>query len=296
MTTTSQRQWLEQIPLKRYNTWRVGGPAEVLYRPADLEDLQRSLQEYSKIYSDIHWLGLGSNVLIRDGGIQGLVILTNGGLMALHVDKHTETLRAEAGVACAKVAKYAAKQGLTGGEFLAGIPGTMGGALLMNAGAYGGATWEIVEAVETINRQGEIKILPAQSFKVGYRHINGLAQDEWFVAAHLKLTPTRVDIAQANIKQLLQKRSLEQPIGLPSCGSVFKNPQGNHAARLIEASGLKGTQHGRVRVSEKHANFIVHDGEASALEIEELMQHIQEVVYEKHQIKLEPEVKLLGIK
>ncbi|MGA2655797.1 MAG: UDP-N-acetylmuramate dehydrogenase, partial [Gammaproteobacteria bacterium] len=238
------------------------------------------------------WLGLGSNVLIRDAGINGTVILTQDGLNELTCEDNI--VRAQAGVTCAKLAKFCAKHGLAEGSFFAGIPGTVGGALAMNAGAFGGETWTHVKAVEMINRQGEIKLRPREEFTVGYRHVS-LPKDEWFVAAHFVFPKTNdSETEQEKIRLLLRERREKQPIGVLSCGSVFRNPPGNFAAKLIEQCGLKGLKMGDAMVSEKHANFIINIKNARAADIEALILHVQQVVHEQTGIELIPEVRTYG--
>jgi len=285
---------LSNESLRRYNTWRVGGPAQWLYIPADIPDLQQFLMQIASMSLPITWLGLGSNVLIRDGGIPGLVIYTQGGLSTLALVEPL-LLRVEAGVPCAKVAKFTVRNHLTGAEFFAGIPGTMGGALAMNAGAFGAETWQSVVAVETINRQGQIARRNASDFIADYRSLQGLAANEWFVAAYLQLTRDDTQTVENKVKTLLKKRNDSQPIGEPSCGSVFRNPPKQFAAQLIEQCGLKGKTIGQARVSLKHANFIVHDGEACAHDIEALINFVQDTIYQQQGVLLEPEVKILGI-
>ncbi len=281
----------QQEPMARHTTWRVGGPARLYYQPADLSDLQAFLRTLDKDEA-VFWIGLGSNLLVRDGGIDAAVIAPFSGLNALEqID--TRTIRAEAGVASNKVARFAAKQGLVGGEFMAGIPGTMGGALAMNAGAWGGETWRYVVAVETIDRQGELHTRTPDEFDIGYRHVAG-PEGEWFVAAHLRFEHGDVEAAQARIKTLLEQRSATQPSNLPSCGSVFRNPEGDHAARLIEACGLKGHCIGKACVSEKHANFIINTGDARAADIEQLIYFVQARVQEQFDVYLQPEVRMVG--
>ena len=289
---------LENVSLRRYNTWRIGGIARRLFVPSDLLDLQQFLAILPREES-IYWLGLGSNVLIGDGGFAGTVIVTNPGLAALQLFDE-ETIRVQAGAPCAKVAKFAAKHGLTGAEFLVGIPGTMGGALAMNAGAFGGETWPIISAVDVVNRSGEVYRREVGEFNYGYRLLDGLAIDdagrlkEWFVSADCKLTAGDSKLLGEQNKALLKKRGASQPIGLPSCGSVFRNPEGHFAAQLIETCGLKGISRGACEISTKHANFIVHDGNGTAGEIEELIELMQNSVRERFGIELVCEVKRLG--
>jgi UDP-N-acetylmuramate dehydrogenase len=279
-------------PLAGLTSWRVGGPARRCYRPADLDDLAAFLAGLPP-GEPVFWLGLGSNVLVRDGGIPGTVILTSGLLDGIGLAEDG-TLRVEAGVACAKVARFAARRGLTGAEFLAGIPGTLGGALAMNAGAWGGETWERVDRVETLDRAGRRRVRPRSDYAAGYRHVRG-PTGEWFVAAWLRLPPGDPSEATARIRALLKRRAETQPLGQPSCGSVFRNPPGDFAGRLIEACGLKGTRFGGACVSEKHANFIVNLGGATAADVEALLLHVQATVEREHGVHLEPEVRVVGV-
>lgn len=282
---------LEDEPMARHTTWRVGGPAERYYQPADLEDLMVFIDQLAAD-EPLFWLGLGSNLLVRDGGIRGTVIVTTGLLNEIELMADGR-VRAEAGVACAKVARFCARQGLVGAEFLAGIPGTMGGALAMNAGAFGGETWPLVAAVETLDRRGRLRVRTPEEYQVGYRSVQG-PKDEWFVAAHLNLAAGDVVASTTRIRALLDQRNQSQPIGLPSCGSVFRNPEGDYAARLIEACGLKGHCIGGACVSEKHANFIINTGEATAAEIEALIAHVQATVLAQHGVALVHEVHMVG--
>jgi UDP-N-acetylmuramate dehydrogenase len=278
-------------PMSAHTSWRVGGPADQCYRPADLEDLQQFLATLANDET-LTWVGLGSNLLVRDGGIRGTVILPFGGLDTLELIDG-DRVRAGAGVACAKVARFTARAGLTGAEFLAGIPGTMGGALAMNAGAFGGETWSLVDAVQTLDHQGELHQRSRADYQVSYRTVNG-AENEWFVSADLQLKPGDSTAAQSRIRSLLERRSATQPTQQPSCGSVFRNPPDDYAARLIESCGLKGKQIGGARVSDKHANFIVNLGSASAADIEALIGYVQEQVQHRHGIQLQTEVRIIG--
>ena len=284
-------QLLVNEPMSRHTSWRVGGPADRFYIPADLDDLAIFLKSLPP-QETVHWLGLGSNLLVRDGGVRGTVIVTSGALNSLSVSP-SGVVRAEAGVPSAKVARFSADQGLTGAEFLAGIPGTIGGALAMNAGAFGGETWKIVEAVETIDRQGERRQRLPADYRIGYRSARG-PRNEWYVAAHFRLHPGEVGQGKSLIKTLLAKRGATQPTQLPNAGSVFKNPPNDHAARLIEASGLKGACEGKASVSELHANFIVNQGGATAADIEHLISRIQATVENLHGVTLETEVRVIG--
>lgn len=278
-------------PLAPYTSWHIGGPAERYFRPTNSQELAEFLATLPK-EEPLTWLGLGSNVLIHDNGIPGTVIHMQGmGQVQLIAP---QIVRADAGIACAKLAKYCAKEGYSGGEFFAGIPGTVGGALAMNAGAFGGETWPCVVAVEVINRQGEQKTRTPKEYQIAYRSVKAPEKDEWFLAGHFQFAPGSGEISGQQIKQLLRKRNNTQPIGVFSCGSVFKNPPFDHAARLIEACQLKGFTIGDAQVSPKHANFIINLRQARATDVLKLIEHIKATVFKEHQILLETEVRLLG--
>ncbi len=278
-------------PMKKHTSWRTGGHAERYFKPADVDDLCSYLKQAPEDEA-LFWLGLGSNLLVRDGGLQGTVIALSGVLNDLHVYDDV-SVHVGAGVACAIVARMSVKAGLSGGEFLAGIPGTMGGALAMNAGAFGGETWNIVRGVETVNRQGQRIKRDASEFETAYRYVN-LPEDEWFISAELILAGDEDANGPERIQALLNKRAESQPTGKASCGSVFRNPENDYAARLIEVSGLKGQSIGDAVVSEKHANFIINSGGATAGDIESLMLMIQKKVKLDHGVDLVPEVRIVG--
>ena len=278
-------------PLSRHTTWRVGGPAARFYRPADAEDLAVFLRGLDT-QEPLLWLGLGSNLLVDDAGFAGTVIQTQGCLNEM-VRIGPERLRVQAGVASAKAARYAVRQGLAGIEFLAGIPGTIGGALAMNAGAWSAETWDFVSRVKTIDRSGQMREREPQDFKIGYRSVQG-PPGEWFLSAELRLAPGDPEVGANWIKELLAQRAATQPTGSANCGSVFRNPPGDRAARLIDSAGLKGFSIGGALVSQKHANFIINGGNASAADILALIEHVQDVVEQHHGIRLVPEVHRVG--
>ncbi len=279
---------LQSEPLSRHTTWRVGGPARRLYRPVDIDDLVEFLRHLDPL-EPLFWLGLGSNLLVPDSGFPGTVIQTLGGLSQLNRQGPTG-LYAQAGTTCAKVARFAARHNLVGVEFLAGIPGTLGGALAMNAGAWGGETWTQVRQIRSIDRTGEIRVRRPTDFQIGYREVRG-APGEWFLDAEMELQPGDGAAGMERIRALLDQRARTQPTGAPSCGSVFRNPPGDHAARLIESVGLKGCRIGGAQVSEKHANFIINTGQAKAQDITDLVQHVQQQVAHHTGIQLHPEFK-----
>ena len=278
-------------PMSRHTSWRVGGKADRFYTPADLEDLASFLSSLPED-ENVFWLGLGSNLLVRDAGIRGTVIALKGSLSEITLAEGNR-VEAGAGVSCAKLARFCSKNNLLGGEFFAGIPGLLGGALAMNAGAFGGETWSSVESVMTMDRFGNIFKRSPDKYQVGYRTVTG-PENEWFVSALMKFEKGDGEKAATNIRKLLDKRAETQPTGLPTCGSVFKNPEGDYAARLIEASGLKGHRIGGAVVSEKHANFIVNENNATASDIENLIEFVQQQVKQQQGIELQTEVKIVG--
>ena len=278
-------------PMARHTSWRTGGAARRYLMPADLEDLQSMLRGLPK-QEPLLWLGLGSNLLVRDGGFSGSVIATQGVTSRLELADDARVV-VGAGVAGAKLARFCARNGLYGAEFFAGIPGLVGGALAMNAGAFGGETWRHVRRVQTIDRSGELRWRDAQDFQVGYRSVSG-PQDEWFVAALLQFDKTAQPGKAIDIRQLLAKRAATQPTGAASCGSVFRNPEGDYAARLIEQCGLKGRRIGGAVVSEKHANFIINDRQATAADIEALIRLVQQTVAGQTGVQLQTEVRIVG--
>lgn len=286
---------LKSEPMSRHTSWRVGGVADYFYSPTDIHDLSLYLQSVEKD-EPVFFLGLGSNVLVHDEGIRGSVICTSGVLNEIKQLDATH-LYVEAGVPSPKLARFAAKLGLTGAEFLCGIPGTVGGALKMNAGAVGGETWDIVESVETIDIHGVIHKRTAKDFSVAYRHVeakDAMFANEWFVSAIFKLDVGDKQESLDKIKNHLYRRGTTQPTQQPNAGSVFRNPHQDYAARLIETCGLKGFCIGGACVAEKHANFIINTGTATANDIEMLISKIHAEVLQQHGINLVREVQLIG--
>ena len=287
---------VENEPMAPHVSWRAGGVASRAYFPADLDDLAVFFAR-TRHDEPVLIVGLGSNLLVRDGGYPGTVVFTHGILNTLRREPDG-CIYAEAGVASPKLARFAVNEGLAGAEFLAGIPGSFGGALAMNAGCFGVETWSLVDRVLMLTRQGERVERRREDFQIGYRHA-GLkeATDEIFAAAWLRLPVGDKDVGREQIRSLLEKRVASQPLDLPNAGSVFRNPPGDYAARLIEAAGLKGSREGGAQVSEKHANFIVNpEGRASAAEIEMLIGRIQLAVREKFGVELLREVRIVGEK
>jgi UDP-N-acetylmuramate dehydrogenase len=276
-------------PMSKHTSWRVGGPADQFIRPSTLADLQGFLASLPPS-TPLTWIGLGSNLLVRDGGVRGVVICMSA--MPRELERMDQRrVRAAAGLPCATLARRCARWGLGPAAFFAGIPGTVGGALAMNAGAYGSETWDNVESVQTIDRSGAVRERPRSDFAVAYRSVQG-AEDEWFLSAVLYLENRENEAAA--MKDLLDARSNSQPLGKPTAGSVFRNPPGDFAGKLIENAGLKGTRRGGAMVSDRHANFIVNTGTATARDIEQLIEEIRARVFERFEVELELEVRLLG--
>jgi UDP-N-acetylenolpyruvoylglucosamine reductase len=285
----------EDVEMSRHVSWRAGGRVQRMYQPADLEDLAafvRMLPPQEPVIA----IGLGSNLLVRDGGLRGTVLLMHGALTGLRLEPDG-TIYAQAGLAGAKLARFAALNDLRGAEFFAGIPGTLGGMLAMNAGCYGSETWEKVTRVQVLDRRGVLHERLADAYEIGYRHVALRSGDEeWFVGAWVRLAAGDGEISRREIKNLLARRLATQPLNQPNAGSVFRNPPGDHAARLIQACGLKGRQIGGAGVSEKHANFIVNLGGATAKDIEELIELVQATVLDKTGVSLHREVRIVGEK
>lgn len=282
---------LRDEPMSKHTSWRVGGMADLYFVPRSLDELREFLASLDDDTA-ITWVGLGSNLLVRDGGIRGAVISLHGSLTDIERGEDGRVY-AQAGVPCAKIARMCARWGIGPAEFFSGIPGTLGGALCMNAGAFGGETWDRVEQVQVIDRAGRLSWRKASEYEVGYRSVKGPAADEWFIAARMNFE-TQPESAQEKIRELLTRRKQTQPIGQPSCGSVFRNPPGDHAARLIEAAGLKGLRQGGAQVSEKHANFVINTGDATAADIECLIEHVRSTVEERFGVSLQHEVRMVG--
>lgn len=275
--------------LSRHTSWHVGGPADIFFMPRDRQDLVAFLKVLPPAVP-LLWLGLGSNLLVRDGGVRGVVVSTRDALAALE-RRGERTVHAEAGVPCARLARQCARWDLGPAEFFTGIPGTVGGALAMNAGAFDGETWRQVRSVETVDRHGVVRVRNASEYAVRYRHVDAPANDEWFLAADFVF---EAGSSEEATRALLERRKQTQPIGEWSCGSVFTNPPGDHAARLIESAGLKGLRIGGAVVSTKHANFILNEGKATARDIETLIGQVQQEVERQHGRRLTPECRIVG--
>jgi len=303
---TLRGHFLHNEPMKKHVSWRAGGAAQRVYLPADLEDLSWLVRSVPA-REDIHMVGLGSNLLVRDGGVTGVVILLHGVLKKLAIESRTQGMPpapigretalvyAQAGVAAPKLARFAANHDLVGGEFWAGIPGTVGGALAMNAGCYGSETWDKLVQVQTLDRQGQLNERLPDEYVTSYRHVAlKHAHQEWFIGGWFRLEKGDGAASRETIKTLLKQRIASQPLNLPNAGSVFRNPPGDYAARLIESCGLKGFRIGDAQVSEKHANFIVNLGHAAATDIERLIEHVEDSVETRTNVRLMREVRIIG--
>ena len=295
------------VDMSRLTSWRVGGKAQRVYQPTDSADLAVFLRTLAAD-EPLLAVGLGSNLLVRDGGLRGTVLLLHAVLDELRMEAD-DTLYAQAGVSGAKLARFAAQHNRAAAEFFAGIPGTLGGMLAMNAGCYGSETWGVVERVQVMTRNGELIERAPEDYAIGYRQVALRAGEslhasqpsvlsphytEVFIGAWLKLPAGDGAMAREAIKTLLAQRIASQPLNLPNAGSVFRNPPHDYAARLIESCGLKGRHIGGAQVSEKHANFIVNLGTATAADIENLINEMQATVKQQTGIKLHPEVRIIG--
>ena len=275
-------------PLSRHTSWKVGGPADIFFTPNDRNDLSHFLKAND---GSITWLGNGTNILVRDGGVKGVVISTRKAFKEIEL-MDTSSCKVEAGVSCFELAMYATKNNLGPAAFFSGIPGSIGGALTMNAGCFGHETWEFIKSVEAIDRNGEIHHLDPKEFSISYRSVS-FPFPLWFLSCEM-IFPDKGVTTIEELKSLRDSRIERQPLSENTCGSVFKNPDGNHAGDLIERSGLKGFRIGGCSVSEKHANFIVNDKGATARDIETLINHIQNTVKDRFGIDLDTEVRIIG--
>lgn len=309
LPTMARGQTRLSEPMGRHVSWRAGGAAERVYIPLDANDLADYLRALPAGLP-VYFVGLGSNLLVRDGGVRGVVILLHGALGRIALEHRVKGMAwehgssdghgvvyAEAGVAAPKLARFAASHDLVGAEFMAGIPGTVGGALAMNAGCYGAETWDITAQVLTLDRQGHFTERSAADYTLGYRHVQLRGgEEEWFVGGWFRLARGDGAASRQKIKALLTRRIASQPLNQPNAGSVFRNPEGDFAARLIESCGLKGRRIGGAQVSEKHANFIVNLGGASAADIEDLIDEVENTVAQRTGVRLLREVRIIGVR
>ena len=277
--------------MSRHTSFRIGGPAEVMAFPKNPEELSQILKESALMDLKPAILGAGTNILAPDEGIRGLVICLKDCMDGMEQLDETH-IRVAAGVTMTRAAMYAANLGLSGMEFAHGIPGTVGGGVYMNAGAYGGEICQICECVEVMDMDGNVSIRTNEEMKFSYRH--SVLEDEQAIVlgATFRLAPGETEAIKATMRELQAKRSASQPLDLPSAGSAFKRPVGGYAAALIEQAGLKGFNLGNAGISSKHAGFAVNLGGATAAEMKQLLHQVSDIVYEKSGIRLEPEVRI----
>jgi UDP-N-acetylmuramate dehydrogenase len=293
-------------PMSKHVSWRAGGRARTFYQPASLSDLCAFLRTRGPS-EPVIFVGLGSNLLVRDGGFDGAVVFTHHALTGIRQETGVRpgsdpgqtpvrpTFVAGAGVPAPHLARFVAKHGGAGAEWMAGVPGTVGGALAMNAGCYGGETWNHVIAAETVDRDGNVRLRLPGDYDIAYRHVALREErEEWFVSGVFVFERGDEAPAMARMRRLLSQRVASQPLNQPNAGSVFRNPDGDHAARLIEGSGLKAFTIGAAQVSPKHANFIVNLGGATAADIEAVIDHVQAEVLAKTGIELVREIRIVG--
>ena len=276
--------------MAKHTSWGIGGCADLFYSPKSREDLVSFLSSVDPNLP-ITWIGKGTNILVRDAGIRGVVISTKSFLK--EIEKTSKYLyKVEAGVACVELALFCQKNGIGPAAFFSGIPGSIGGALTMNAGSFGMETWDLVIEVEVINEKGDISFLEKESFDIAYRTVT-FPFRLWFLSCSMSLSSDE-QTTKDNLIELRNQRIKTQPLSEDTCGSVFKNPPGNFAGALIENSGLKGFKIGSASISEQHANFIVNEGGATARDIENLIKHTRQVVKKNYDIDLQPEVRIIG--
>ena len=290
---TEEKRIFKEEPMAKHTTFRVGGPAEYYLMPdrKELPEVIRCCGEYQIPYLVI---GNGSNLLVGDRGIRGVVLELGNHANALSIDPQSAVVEAEAGVLLSVVANQAARACLTGLEFAAGIPGSLGGGVYMNAGAYGGELKDVIETVTVLTRDGQILERVKEQLDLSYRHSRMMENDEIILKARLQLATGQQDEIYAKMEELKQKRIEKQPLEYPSAGSTFKRPEGYFAGKLIEDAGLRGFRIGDAQVSEKHCGFVINRGNATAADVLELMKQVDEKVQQKFGVPLEPEVRILG--
>lgn len=278
-------------PMAKHTTLRVGGPAQVFIQPTTLEQFKSALGLARDYKLPVLIIGNGSNLLVRDGGYRGMVLST---LSLNNMIWNGNSVRAEAGLRLGTLAREAAARSLTGLEFAAGIPGTVGGAVYMNAGAYGGEMSQVIERAWLLDKQGQERELSVLECGFGYRTSNIKKQKMLLIAAEFKLAEGKAEEIEGEMRRLLELRKAKQPLDLPSAGSFFKRPPGVYAGRLIQEAGLMGAKRGGAEVSTMHANFLVNQGDATAQDFLDLAQHVIETVETKFEVRLQMEVQVVG--
>ena len=283
---------LTNEPMSRHTTFRIGGPADLFLLPNTVEEIKKIREICIHEQESYYILGNGRNLLVSDSGFRGVIIQTYRNLAQIQVEE--DCIRAQAGALLSGIAQAAKAASLTGFEFAAGIPGTLGGAVVMNAGAYGGEMKDVLKEATVLDSEGQIRRIPAGKLAMGYRTSVIKEAGYMVLEAVISLKKGDPDQIRETMKDLTQRRISKQPLEYPSAGSTFKRPEGYFAGKLIMDSGLRGYTHGGAQVSEKHCGFVINTGGATARDVCELMEHVQKTVYEKYNVKLEPEVKFLG--
>ncbi|WFD10822.1 UDP-N-acetylmuramate dehydrogenase [Tepidibacter hydrothermalis] len=279
-------------PMKNHTSFKIGGPADILVTPTDENQLKEIMKYIKKESIPYFLMGNGSNLLVRDGGIRGVVVKIAQNYNKFEINENI--IKAQSGILLSTLAKHIAKNCYKGFEFASGIPGTLGGAIAMNAGAYGGEMKDVVKSVKVLNQQGEIVELSNEEMEFGYR--TSLVNKEKLIVLEVKLSLEKGNYE--DIKNILDdltvKRTTKQPLNVPSAGSTFKRPEGYYAGKLIEDSGLKGVRLKGAQVSDKHSGFVINAGGATAQDIMELIEFIKKTVYDKFKVELNEEVKIVG--
>ncbi|MBR5636195.1 MAG: UDP-N-acetylmuramate dehydrogenase [Pseudobutyrivibrio sp.] len=286
-------EFLLDEPMKKHTTFRIGGPADIYVEPSisQMVPLITFLKESSVPYIVI---GNGSNLLVSDDGIEGVVISFGKSAAEISINQDTAEITVEAGAMLSSVANRAADAGLTGLEFASGIPGSIGGAVYMNAGAYGGEMKDVITTVQILREDGQIETVPVDKLDLSYRHSALMNSSGIVIGATLQLAKGNKDEIKATIDDIRQKRIEKQPLNFPSAGSTFKRPEGYFAGKLIDDSGLRGYTVGGAQVSEKHCGFVVNKSDATASDVLTLMKNVDQIVYEKFGVHLTPEVRIIG--
>lgn len=283
---------LERELMSKHTSFKIGGPADFFVQPATVDELWQVLKTARDEQVPFFVMGNGSNLLVSDEGFRGMILHTGGNLKDISVEG--DVIYAQAGALLSNVAKTAWEHGLTGMEFAAGIPGSLGGAVCMNAGAYGGEMKDILLDAEVLTRDGELRVLSVEELKLSYRHSVIFEEDYVVLAAHIRLTRGDQTEIKGKMNELARARKEKQPLEYPSAGSTFKRPEGYFAGKLIQDAGLKGYTVGGAQVSEKHSGFVINRGGATAEEVRFLIKQVQKKVFEQFGVKLEPEVRMLG--
>lgn len=285
-------QMLYNEPMKNHTSFKLGGPADIFIEPDDISELVETIKNLRENSTPYYIIGNGSNILVSDKGLRGAVVKI--GEKFGSVDINDNSIIAECGILLSSLSKMAAKSGLTGMEFASGIPGALGGAVTMNAGAYGGEMKDIIEWVEVLDMDLKLKKLQNAEMRFGYRKSIIEPGKHIVIRCCIRLKKGNPEEINRIMAELTEKRKSKQPIHLPSAGSTFKRPEGHFAGKLIEDAGLRGFSLGGAQVSDLHCGFVVNNGDATAQDVYDLIKHVQKAVYEKFNVKLEPEVKILG--